>query len=73
VRSLSRSLAKDGLGPDEAVDDKLREGEIPISSIEDCPDVPLAGRLKLACEVLSQYLPPSIKVALLKSYEYVIT
>ncbi|PVG00345.1 hypothetical protein CPB86DRAFT_729439 [Serendipita vermifera] len=54
VRSLSRSLARDGLGPDETVDDKIRE----------------AGRLKVACQVLSQYLPPSIKSALLKSYDF---
>lgn len=54
TRSMARALARDGLGPDEPVEETLRE----------------AGRLKLSCEILSQYLPPSIYEALLKSYDF---
>lgn len=54
VQTIHRALAKDGLGADDEADEKLKE----------------AGRLKMACEILSQYLPPAIYQELLQSYDF---
>jgi len=53
-RSITRSLAKDGLGPDERVPEDLRQ----------------EGRTKFACQLMSQYLPHNLSEALLASYSF---
>jgi ribonuclease H2 subunit B len=71
-RSIGRSLAKDGLGPDEKVSEGVREG-LYFSSFESVITHPhTEGRTKLACQLVSQYLPQSISEALLASYRYAL-
>ena len=70
-RTLVRSLAKDGLMDDrkeELLECALFVHHISLTNIM----YPFpARRMKLACELLSQYLPRDILQDLIASYEYV--
>lgn len=70
-RTLIRSLAKDGLmddGKEELLEcASFFTSYLLLSIIHFSP----AGRIKLACELLSQYLPRDILQDLIASYEYV--
>ena len=71
TRSINRSLAKDGLGPDENVSEDLRQGPYFPSFQSLTPTHSRTeGRTKLACQLVSQYLPENISEALLASYRY---
>ena len=72
-KTLIRGLAKQGL---------MEDGKEDLLQCENChsclcsqtpKDSMTVGRIRASCDLLSQYLPPDIREALIASYEYVST
>ena len=75
-RTLIRSLAKDGLmedGKEELLSGTHISYVFPAWYRSHAHCLSTAGRLRAACDLLSQYLPPDVFESLLASYECVST
>lgn len=71
-RTLNRSLAKDGLMEDGK--ESLLACEYTAFHPTSTPDVLIfaVARVRMACDLVSQYLPRDVYDTLLSSYEYVV-
>ena len=69
-RTVTRRLAKDGLMDDGK--ERLLERKLSNMTTRTLPERVVVGRIKAACDLVSQYLPPDTYKSLKASYEYVL-
>ncbi|ETW80883.1 hypothetical protein HETIRDRAFT_418828 [Heterobasidion irregulare TC 32-1] len=67
-RTVTRRLAKDGLMDDGK--ERLLERKLSNMTTRTLPEYVVVGRIKAACDLVSQYLPPDTYKSLKASYDF---
>lgn len=71
-RTIIRGLAKDGLMDDGKEDLLERKCSVGMTKCRPNLTTLIVGRLRMACNLVSQYVTPDLNSALIAKYEYVL-